>query len=70
MKRVNISASEARKGRLQIENNPVWSALMMASSAEIDAYLAANVTTVAQMRPLLRSLLVTVRYLLKQQQPT
>lgn len=53
--------------RTQIFGNPVFVAALGATPAQIDAYLLANVTNLAQARPVLSLLMQAVAYLVNNQ---
>ena len=63
MKRVSIAATAAVQRKLDARGDAVLAALLNASPAQIDAYLAANVTTLVQARAVLRALALAVRAL-------
>lgn len=67
MKRVTVPNNSLSDNRTEVLRDPRWAALRTASAGEIDAYLNANVQTLAQARTVLRSLLVAVRFLMNRQ---
>lgn len=63
MKRVTVAASARLQARLDARGDNVLAAITKATPAQIDAYLTANVTTLAQARRVLLALALAIRSL-------
>lgn len=63
MKRVTVAADATLQRKLDAKGDAVLAQLLAATPAQIDTYLTNNVTTMAQARTVLRSLLLAVRAL-------
>ena len=60
---MSIAATAAMQRKLDARGDAVLRALLSATPAQVDAYLTANVTTLAQARAVLRALALAVRAL-------
>lgn len=67
MTTLTIRSIDAETQRQQVFSNPLFIQLQGATPAQIDAFLLANVTTVAQARPVLSLLLQAVQLLLNRE---
>ncbi len=65
MKRVTVAATPQLQARIEARANATLTQLTNATPAQIDAYLAANVTSLAQARDVLKIILLGLRYLLR-----
>ena len=55
--------SDGEATRAELESDPRWAALKTASGAQVDAWLAANVTDLASARRVLKLLILAVQLL-------
>jgi len=62
---VNITASEKKKLKNLIKNDPIWSGLMGASYQQIDNWIDNNVTNLAEAKPVLKRLVKVVAFLVR-----
>lgn len=69
MTTINVRSTDPEGQRAAIFANPVFVASLGATPAQVDAYLLANVTTLAQARPVLSMLVQAVSYLINAQNP-
>lgn len=67
MTTLTIRSIDAETQRQQVFSNALFIQLQGATPAQIDAFLLANVTTVAQARPVLSLLLQAVQLLLNRE---
>jgi len=67
MTTLTIRSIDAETQRQQVFSNSLFIQLQGATPAQIDAFLLANVTTVAQARPVLSLLLQAVQLLLNRE---
>jgi hypothetical protein len=70
MTTINVRAADPEIQRAAILSNPVFLAMVTATPAQIDTYLAANVTSLAQARPILSMYGQAIAYLFNVQNPT
>lgn len=68
MTTINVHSVDPETQRAAILSNSVFLQLVSATPAQIDAYLLANVTTLAQARPVLSILAQAVAYLMNRTQ--
>lgn len=67
MTQVTIRAVDPETQRVAVFSNALYVQLQGATPAQIDAYLTANVTTIAQARPVLSLLLQGLQFLLNKE---
>lgn len=62
---VNITASEKKKIKNILDNDPIISALMTATYSQIDTWIDNNVTNVSEAREVFKRLVKIVVYLIR-----
>lgn len=63
MANISVPPSPAKQRALDAKGEAVLQTLLNATPSQIDAYLLANLTTIAQARTMIRALALAVRYL-------
>lgn len=63
MANISVPPSPEKQRSLDAKGEALLQQLVAATPAQIDTYLTANLTTVAQARPLIKSMLLAIRYL-------
>ena len=66
MKTIEVRAKPEVREMNSVFQDPMWAVLENASTAEIDKWLAQNMLDPSRLRGLLRSMLLVLRYFIRQ----
>jgi hypothetical protein len=65
--RVNVTAPERTKIKSLVEKDAILSAMMTATMPQIDTWLDANMTTLAEARNIMKRLVKVIVFLLREE---